>query len=237
MEDADLTLALEGALWGAFGTTGQRCTATSRLILHRDIKKDLTDMLVARAEKIKIGDGLDESVEMGPLINHATREKVHRYVQIGKEEGARLLTGGSIYEEGKWIDGYFYRPTIFDQVSPSMRIAQEEIFGPVLSVIEVKSFDEAIEVINGTPYGLSSSVYTRDVQRAFHAMRDIEAGITYINGPTIGAEVHLPFGGVKDTGNGHREAGTTVYDIFSEWKSVYIDYSGKLQKAQIDNAD
>jgi len=237
MEDADLNLALEGALWGAFGTTGQRCTATSRLILHRDIKKDLTDMLVARAEKIKIGDGLDESVEMGPLINHAAREKVHRYVQIGKEEGARLLTGGSIYEEGKWIDGYFYRPTIFDHVSPSMRIAQEEIFGPVLSVIEVKSFDEAIEVINGTPYGLSSSVYTRDVQRAFHAMRDIEAGITYINGPTIGAEVHLPFGGVKDTGNGHREAGTTVYDIFSEWKSVYIDYSGKLQKAQIDNAE
>src|SRR5215475_7914700 len=236
MEDADLNLALEGALWGAFGTTGQRCTATSRLILHRDIKKDLTDMLVARAERIKIGDGLDESVEMGPLINHAAREKVHRYVQIGKEEGARLLTGGSIYEEGKWIDGYFYRPTIFDQVSPSMRIAQEEIFGPVLSVIEVKSFDEAIEVINGTPYGLSSSVYTRDVQRAFHGMRDIEAGITYINGPTIGAEVHLPFGGVKDTGNGHREAGTTVYDIFSEWKSVYIDYSGKLQKAQIDNA-
>jgi aldehyde dehydrogenase (NAD+) len=237
MEDADLNLALEGALWGAFGTTGQRCTATSRLILHRDIKKDLTDMLVARAERIKIGDGLDESVEMGPLINHAAREKVHRYVQIGKEEGARLLTGGSIYEEGKWIDGYFYRPTIFDHVSPSMRIAQEEIFGPVLSVIEVKSFEEAIEVINGTPYGLSSSVYTRDVQRAFHAMRDIEAGITYINGPTIGAEVHLPFGGVKDTGNGHREAGTTVYDIFSEWKSVYIDYSGKLQKAQIDNAE
>jgi alpha-ketoglutaric semialdehyde dehydrogenase len=237
MEDADLSLALEGALWGAFGTTGQRCTATSRLILHRDIKKELTDMLVARAETIKIGDGLDESVEMGPLINHAAREKVHRYVQIGKEEGARLLTGGSIYEEGKWIDGYFYRPTIFDQLSPAMRIAQEEIFGPVLSIIEVKSFEEAIEVLNGTPYGLSSSIYTRDVERSFRAMRDIEAGITYINGPTIGAEVHLPFGGVKDTGNGHREAGTTVYDIFSEWKSIYVDYSGKLQKAQIDNAE
>src|SRR4029434_9691443 len=200
MADADLNLALEGALWGAFGTTGQRCTATSRLILHRDIKKELTDMLVARAEKIKIGDGLDESVEMGPLINHAAREKVHQYVENGKGEGARLLIGGSIYEEGKWIDGYFYRPTIFDQVTPSMRIAQEEIFGPVLSVIEVKSFDEAIEVINGTTYGLSSSVYTRDVERAFRAMRDIEAGITYINGPTIGAEVHLPFGGVEDTG-------------------------------------
>jgi aldehyde dehydrogenase (NAD+) len=237
MEDADLNLALEGALWGAFGTTGQRCTATSRLILHRDIKKELTDMLVARAEKIRIGDGLDENIEMGPLINHAAREKVHRYVQIGKGEGARLLIGGSIYEEGKWIDGYFYRPTIFDQVTPALRIAQEEIFGPVLSIIEVKSFEEAIEVLNGTPYGLSSSIYTRDVERSFRAMRDIEAGITYINGPTIGAEVHLPFGGVKDTGNGHREAGTTVYDIFSEWKSIYVDYSGKLQKAQIDNAE
>ncbi|HEY3302640.1 MAG TPA: aldehyde dehydrogenase family protein [Candidatus Binatia bacterium] len=237
MEDADLDLALEGALWGAFGTTGQRCTATSRLLLHRDIKKRFTDMLVARAEKIKIGDGLDESVEMGPLINEAAREKVHRYVQVGKDEGARLLTGGTIYEEGKWIDGYFYRPTIFDQVAPSMRIAQEEIFGPVLSIIEIKSFEEATEILNGTPYGLSSSVYTRDVACAFRAVRDFEAGITYINGPTIGAEVHLPFGGVKDTGNGHREAGTTVYDIFTEWKSVYVDYSGKLQKAQIDNAE
>lgn len=237
MEDADLKLALEGALWGAFGTTGQRCTATSRLILHRQIKKELTDMLVERAKKIKIGDGLDESVEMGPLINEAAREKVHGYVQIGKEEGARLLTGGTVSEEGKWRQGYFYRPTLFDRVTPDMRIAQEEIFGPVLSVIEVQSFEQAIEVLNGTPYGLSSSIYTRDVGRAFRALRDIEAGITYINGPTIGAEVHLPFGGVKETGNGHREAGTTVYDIFSEWKSVYIDYSGKLQKAQIDNIE
>jgi len=237
MEDADLKLALEGALWGAFGTTGQRCTATSRLILHRQIKKELTDMLVERAEKIKIGDGLDESVEMGPLINEAAREKVHGYVQIGKEEGARLLTGGTVYEEGKRRQGYFYRPTLFDRVTPDMRIAQEEIFGPVLSVIEVQSFEQAIEVLNGTLYGLSSSIYTRDVGRAFRALRDIEAGITYINGPTIGAEVHLPFGGVKETGNGHREAGTTVYDIFSEWKSVYIDYSGRLQKAQIDNIE
>jgi aldehyde dehydrogenase (NAD+) len=237
MEDAELELAIEGALWGAFGTTGQRCTATSRLILHRDIRNEFTERLAARAEQIVIGDGLDETVEMGPLINGAAREKVHRYVQIGKQEGARLVIGGAIFEEGKWIDGYFYRPTIFDRVTPSMRIAQEEIFGPVLSIIEVASFEQAIDVINSTPYGLSSSLYTRDVARAFRAMRDIEAGITYINGPTIGAEVHLPFGGVKDTGNGHREAGTTVYDIFSEWKSVYVDYSGKLQKAQIDNAE
>ena len=237
MEDADLNLALEGVLWGAFGTTGQRCTATSRLILHRDIRKELTERLVDQAKKIRIGDGLDEKTEMGPLINEAARRKVHRYVQIGKEEGARLLLGGEFYGEGKWIDGYFYRPTIFDQATPTMRIAQEEIFGPVLSIIEVKSFEESLEVLNGIPYGLSSSIYTRDVARAFRAMRDIEAGITYINGPTIGAEVHLPFGGVKETGNGHREAGTTVYDIFSEWKSVYVDYSGKLQKAQIDKVE
>jgi aldehyde dehydrogenase (NAD+) len=235
MEDADLDLALEGALWGAFGTTGQRCTATSRLILHCDIKQRLTDALVARAEKIKIGDGLDENVEMGPLINPAAREKVERYIDVGKNEGARLLTGGALYDQGACAHGWFFQPTIFDQVTPRMRIAQEEIFGPVLSVIEVKSFEEAVEVLNGTAYGLSSAIYTADVGRAFRAMRDLEAGITYINGPTIGAEVHLPFGGVKDTGNGHREAGTTVYDIFTEWKSIYIDYSGKLQKAQIDN--
>jgi len=237
MDDADLELALEGALWGAFGTTGQRCTATSRLILHRDIKKKMTDMLVARAEKITIGDGLDESVEMGPLINQAAREKVQRYIMIGKDDGARLVMGGAVYDKGNCKDGWFFQPTIFDQVMPRMRIAQEEIFGPVLSIIEVKSFEEAIDVLNGTAYGLSSAIYTADVGRAFRAMRDIEAGITYINGPTIGAEVHLPFGGVKDTGNGHREAGTTVYDIFSELKAIYVDYSGKLQKAQIDNAE
>jgi aldehyde dehydrogenase (NAD+) len=237
MEDADLELAIEGALWGAFGTTGQRCTATSRLIVHREVAKNMTDMLVERARKIKIGDGLDESVEMGPLINEAARQKVLSYVEIGKQEGARLLTGGSAYDADACADGYFFQPTIFDRVTPNMRIAQEEIFGPVLSIIEVESFETAIKVLNGTRYGLSSSIYTRDVARAFRAMRDIEAGITYINGPTIGAEVHLPFGGVKDTGNGHREAGTTVYDIFTEWKSVYVDYSGKLQKAQIDNVE
>ncbi|HME63234.1 MAG TPA: aldehyde dehydrogenase family protein [Candidatus Binatia bacterium] len=237
MDDGDLDLAVEGALWGAFGTTGQRCTATSRLIVHRQVAKKLTDMLVARVRTLKIGDGLDESVDMGPLINEAAREKVMGYIDIGKREGARLLMGGSTYRSGSCGNGFFFEPTIFDQVKPDMRIAQEEIFGPVLSIIEINSFEEAIEVLNGTAYGLSSSIYTQDVGRAFRAMRDIEAGITYINGPTIGAEVHLPFGGVKDTGNGHREAGTTVYDIFTEWKSVYVDYSGKLQKAQIDNAE
>jgi len=237
MEDADLDLAIEGALWGAFGTTGQRCTATSRLIVHRNIAKKITEALVALAEKIKIGDGLDESVEMGPLINQSARAKVLRYIEIGKQEGARLCTGGAIHDAGACANGYFFQPTIFNRVAPDMRIAQEEIFGPVLSIIEIKSFEEAIAVLNGTAYGLSSSIYTNDVARAFRAMRDIEAGITYINGPTIGAEVHLPFGGVKDTGNGHREAGTTVYDIFTEWKSIYVDYSGRLQKAQIDNAE
>ncbi|HKY08011.1 MAG TPA: aldehyde dehydrogenase family protein [Candidatus Binatia bacterium] len=237
MEDADLELAAEGALWGAFGTTGQRCTATSRLIVHREVGKKITDMLIERARNLKIGSGLDEGIDMGPLINQHAREKVLGYIDIGKREGARLLIGGSVYEKGSCAKGYFFEPTIFDQVKPGMRIAQEEIFGPVLSIIEVNSFDEAVAALNGTAYGLSSSIYTRDVTRAFRAMRDIEAGITYINGPTIGAEVHLPFGGVKDTGNGHREAGTTVYDIFSEWKSIYVDYSGKLQKAQIDNAE
>jgi len=237
MEDADLELALEGALWGAFGTTGQRCTATSRLILHRDIKKAFTEKLVARAEKIKIGDGLNEEVEMGPLINDAAVEKVQGYVQVGKKEGARLLTGGSPCRDKTLQRGFFFQPTVFDRVTPQMRIAKEEIFGPVVSIIEVKNFEEAVPVLNGTAYGLSSSIYTRDVARAFRAIRNLEAGITYINGPTIGAEVHLPFGGVKDTGNGHREAGTTVIDIFTEWKTVYVDYSGKLQKAQIDNVD
>ena len=237
MEDADLGLAVEGALWGAFGTTGQRCTATSRLILHHDIKTEFIDRLVARIEKIKIGDGLDESVEIGPLINQAARDKVQSYMEIGRQEGASVLIGGSAYDIGACANGFFFEPTILDRVTPNMRVAQEEIFGPVLSVIEVPDFDAAIAVLNGTRYGLSSSIYTADVNRAFRAMRDIEAGITYINGPTIGAEVHLPFGGVKDTGNGHREAGTTVYDIFSEWKSIYVDYSGRLQKAQIDNAE
>ncbi|HEQ60242.1 MAG TPA: aldehyde dehydrogenase family protein [Firmicutes bacterium] len=234
MADADLDLAAEGVLWGAFGTTGQRCTATSRLILHQAIKDALLDKLLKRVRKIKIGNGLDESVEMGPLINEGQRKIVHDYVQIGQKEGAKLLIGGNFYQQGECEKGFFYAPTIFDGVKPGMRIAQEEIFGPVLSVLTVKSFEEAVKVHNGVAYGLSSSIYTQDVNLASRAIRDLEAGITYINGPTIGAEVSLPFGGVKDTGNGHRESGTTVYDMFTEWKSVYIDFSGKLQKAQID---
>ena len=221
MDDGDLELAVEGALWGAFGTTGQRCTATSRLILHRQIAKKLTDMLVERARALRIGDGLDESVDMGPLINEAAREKVLGYIDVGKREGARLVTGGSMCKSGSCANGFFFEPTIFDQVKPDMRIAQEEIFGPVLSILEVNSFEEAIEVLNSTAYGLSSSIYTQDVTRAFRAMRDIEAGITYINGPTIGAEVHLPFGGVKGSGYG-RFGGQAALDEFTELRWINV---------------
>ncbi len=237
MNDANLEVALDGILWGAFGTTGQRCTATSRLILQEGIHDRFVDMLVEATKKLKLGDGLLPSTDVGPLINEKAREKVHRYVQIGKDEGARLITGGEFATDGELSRGWFYKPTIFVDVKPGMRIEQEEIFGPVLSVIKVKDLDEAIAVLNDTEYGLSSSIYTQDVNAAFRAMRDIEAGITYINGPTIGAEAHFPFGGVKNTGNGHREGGWTAYDIFTEWKVVYVDYSGKLQRAQIDNAE
>ncbi len=234
LEDADLDLAVDGALWGAFGTTGQRCTATSRLIVTRSVHDEMVSRLVERAGKLRLGDGLEPGIDIGPVVNRGQRDRVHAYVEIGKAEGAKLVTGGSPAEDGALAQGHFYKPTIFDHVTPAMRIAVEEIFGPVLSVITVSSFEEAIQVLNGTPYGLSSSIYTADVNRAMRAIRDIEAGITYVNGPTIGAEVQLPFGGVKETGNGHREGGPTVIDAFTEWKSVYIDYSGKLQKAQID---
>jgi aldehyde dehydrogenase (NAD+) len=235
MDDADLDLALEGVLWGAFGTTGQRCTATSRLILHRPIAGGFTERLVEAARALRVGNGLDPATQVGPLVNQGQLDTTASYVDIGKKEGAELLCGGEPIRGGAHDKGFFYRPTLFGKVRPTMRIAQEEIFGPVLSVLTVDSFEEAIHVLNDTPYGLSSSIYTQDVNRAMRAVRDIEAGITYVNGPTIGAEVHLPFGGVKDTGNGHREASHTVLDIFTEWKSVYVDYSGKLQRAQIDN--
>ncbi len=236
MEDADLELALEGVLWGAFGTTGQRCTATSRLILHRPIKQKFMEMLIKRAEAIKIGNGLNPGVEMGPCIDEGQRDTVHGYVEIGKnEDKATLVTGGEFATGGDLDKGWFYKPTIFDDVQPGMRIAQEEIFGPVLSVLTVDTFEEAIEVLNGTRYGLSSSIYTKDVNSAFAAIRDIECGITYINGPTIGAECHMPFGGFKATGNGHREGGWEVYEFYTETKTCYVDFSGRLQRAQIDN--
>jgi alpha-ketoglutaric semialdehyde dehydrogenase len=235
MDDADLTLALDGVLWGAFGTTGQRCTATSRLILHDNVYDKFMEMLVERTKRLRLGDGLLPTIDIGPCINEAQRRIVQSYVEIGKYEGAQLVCGGSIAFQGDLTKGWFFEPTIFGNVKPTMRIAQEEIFGPVLSVIRTTSLEEAVGILNGTIYGLSSSLYTRDVNKAFEAIRDIQAGIVYINVPTIGAEAHLPFGGVKQTGNGHREGGWAVYDFFTEWKSVYIDYSGKLQRAQIDN--
>lgn len=234
MEDADLNLALEGALWGAFGTTGQRCTATSRIFVQEKIFNEFKNKFIERAQKVKIGDGLKEGVEMGPLINEAQRERVHGYVEVGKKEGAKLEIGGRPVDGKDFEKGFFYETTVFTDVNPKMRIAQEEIFGPVTGLIPFKRFEDAVQRVNDSPYGLSSSLYSRDVNFAMKAIRDLEAGITYINGPTIGAEVHLPFGGVKNTGNGHREAGESAIDLFSEWKSVFVDYSGKLQKAQID---
>jgi aldehyde dehydrogenase (NAD+) len=237
MDDADLELALEGVLWGAFGTTGQRCTATSRLILHQAIYDKFIDMLTARAKALKLGNGLEPDVQVGPLVNEGQRATVEQYVEIGKKEGARLVYGGERETGSKYANGFFYKPTIFADVTPEMTISREEIFGPVLSVLRVASLEEAIAVLNNTVYGLSSSIYTKNVNSAFKAIRDIEAGITYVNGPTIGAECHMPFGGVKETGNGHREGGWSVYEFFTELKTVYIDFSGRLQRAQIDNRE
>ncbi len=236
MDDANLELALDAVLWGAFGTTGQRCTATSRLILHEKIHDKFLKMLVERVNKLKLGYGNDKGVDVGPCVSEAQRETVNDYVKIGlNEDKATLVAGGDYAKEGNLAKGWFYKPTIFKDVTPDMRIAKEEIFGPVLAVLKCNSLDNAVEILNGTEYGLSSSIFTNNVNDAFRAVRDIQAGITYINGATIGAEAHMPFGGVKATGNGHREGGWTVYDFYSEWKAVYIDYSGKLQRAQIDN--
>jgi aldehyde dehydrogenase (NAD+) len=229
MDDAELRLAAEGILWGAFGTTGQRCTAASRLLVHSKARKKLVEMLARSARKMRLGNPVLKTTDVGPLINRAAQEKSEKYVRIGKEEGARLVCGGR-KPSGR---GYFYQPTIFDSVTPDMRIAQEEIFGPVLSVIEFEGLDEAIDIANGVEYGLSSAIYTKDLSKAFRAIERIEAGLTYINSSTIGSEVHLPFGGVKSTGH-TREAGITGIDEFSHLKTVYVDYSGKLQKAQID---
>jgi acyl-CoA reductase-like NAD-dependent aldehyde dehydrogenase len=236
LDDADLELAVEGIVWSAFGTSGQRCTAASRVIVQDGVYERLQSKLVAVAEQLRLGVGWEDDTDVGPVINKAALEKIHSYTQIGQDEGAKLLTGGEIATGNGFEKGFYYRPTIFGDVDPQMRIAQEEIFGPTTAMIRVRDVDEAISVSNGIKYGLSSSIFTRDVNKAFRAMRDLQAGITYINAGTIGAEVHLPFGGTKDTGNGHREAGQAALDVFTEWKSIYVDYSGKLQKAQIDTS-
>jgi aldehyde dehydrogenase (NAD+) len=234
MDDAHLDLAIDGCVWGGFGTTGQRCTAASRVVVHERVYREFLDRFVARVRALRVGDGLDAKTEMGPSISKGQLETVMNYVAIGQQEGARLACGGHPLTSDTWKDGFFHEPTIFCDVAPKMRIAQEEIFGPVVSVIPCRSFEEAIAIGNDVQYGLSASIYTQDINRAFAAMRDLYTGIFYVNAPTIGAEVHLPFGGTKNTGNGHREAGTAALDVFSEWKSVYVDFSGKLQRAQID---
>jgi alpha-ketoglutaric semialdehyde dehydrogenase len=237
MDDADIDNAIEGSVWGAFGTSGQRCTASSRLIVHKKVYKQFAAKLVERTKALRVGNGSDPKVEVGPVINQDAVEKILSYIDIGEnEDGATRACGGKHLTKGDYAHGYYIEPTVFTDVTPEMRIAQEEIFGPVTSVIPTNSLEEAIEIANGVRYGLSAAIYTADVNRAFHAMDETYTGIFYVNSATIGAEVHLPFGGTKATGNGHREAGTQVLDIFSEWKSVYVDYSGRLQRAQIDNA-
>jgi aldehyde dehydrogenase (NAD+) len=237
LDDADLDLAVDGIVWSAFGTSGQRCTAASRVIVQQGVYETLQKRLVEASEKLRLGPGWEPDTDVGPVINRRSLEKIHSYTEIGQDEGARLLTGGEVATDNGLERGNFYRPTIFADVEPGMRIAQEEIFGPTTALVPVRDFDEAIRVANGVQYGLSSSIFTRDVNKAFRAMRDLQSGITYVNAGTIGAEVHLPFGGTKDTGNGHREAGQAALDVFTEWKSIYVDYSGKLQRAQIDNVE
>jgi acyl-CoA reductase-like NAD-dependent aldehyde dehydrogenase len=235
LDDADLDLAIEGILWSAFGTTGQRCTACSRVIAQQGIKKQLVEKLVQRTQQLRLGNGLLPTTDVGPVINKKAVEKIHEYTGIAKKEGARVLVGGEPATEGDLGKGSFYKPTIFDNVTPTMRVAQEEIFGPSLSVIAASSMEEAIQINNHTNFGLSTSVYTTNVNKAFEAMRDVTTGLLYINAGTIGSEVQLPFGGTRGTGNGHREGGgPVVLDTFTEWKSIYVDYSGRLQRAQID---
>ena len=234
MEDANLDLALDGALWAGFGTTGQRCTAASRIVIHKDVYDQFAKRLLERARKLKVGNGLYPETQVGPVINKEQLKTVERYVEIGKKEGARVLCGGERVTGGEYDRGWFYAPTIFSDCTPAMRICQEEIFGPVVALIPCSDLDDAIEIGNGVVYGLSSSIYTRNVNNAFKAMQEMQTGIFYVNAPTIGAEIHLPFGGTKHTGNGHREAGTAALDFYSEWKSIYIDYSDRLQRAQID---
>ena len=241
MDDADVDLAVDGALWGAFGTAGQRCTAASRLVVHRKVYDEFVEKLAGRARKMRVGYGLDPKTDMGPNVSASQLKTVEKYVEIGKGEGATLVAGGSALsgkgDSWDYSKGFFHQPTVFADVRPDMRIAQEEIFGPVTAVIPCGSLEEAIAIGNGVRYGLSSSIYTNNVRNAFIAMRDMDTGIFYVNAPTIGAETHLPFGGTKETGNGHREAGVAGIDVFSEWKSCYVDYSGSLQRAQIDTEE
>jgi len=236
MEDANLDLAVDGAVWGGFGTSGQRCTAASRVAVHTKVYREFLNLFAERTRALRLGDGLDPDTNVGPVVNETQLQTVMKYVEIGKNEGARLAVGGHRAQSGELAHGWFHEPTIFTDADPKMTIAQEEIFGPVVALIPFSSFDEAMRIANGVKYGLSASIYTRNVNQAYRAMRDLETGIVYVNAPTIGAEIQLPFGGRKSTGNGHREAGTAAIDFYSEWKTLYIDYSDRLQRAQIDTA-
>jgi aldehyde dehydrogenase (NAD+) len=234
MDDANLELAVDGAVWGGFGTTGQRCTAASRVVLHKKAYKEFVDRFVARVKSLRVGNGLDPKTQMGPCISESQRATVEGYVKIAKDEGAKLLAGGHRLDKGEHAKGWFHEPTVFGDCDPQMRVSCEEIFGPVVALIPVDSLEQAIAVGNSVEYGLSAAIYTQDINNAFRAMNEMYTGIFYVNAPTIGAETHLPFGGTKNTGNGHREACVQALDVFSEWKSIYIDYSGHLQRAQID---
>ena len=234
LDDADLDLAIDGAVWSAFGTSGQRCTAASRMIVQDPVREEFTERLVTRANALRLGNGLEVTTDVGPVVNTESLAKINRYMDIGRDEGAAIAAGGA-RASGNGLDrGYFFQPTIFTGVQPQMRIAQEEIFGPVTDVITCSGLDNGVAIVNDVPYGLVASIFTRDISKAMRAMERITTGIVYINAGTIGAEVQLPFGGTRGTGNGHREAGQAALDSYSEWKSVYIDYSGRLQKAQID---
>lgn len=234
MEDANLDLAVEGILWSTFGTAGQRCTACSRVIVHQNVKEEVVNRLLKAMDQLTIGDGLDQKTKVGPVVNKAALEKINHYVQIGKQEGATLVRGGNILSEPPYDKGFYFEPTLFTDVTPNMTIAQEEIFGPIISLIEVSSLEEAIDVNNGVKFGLSSAIFSQDVNTIFKAQHLLDTGIVYINAGTTGAEIHLPFGGTKGTGNGHRDSGQAALDVYTEWKSIYVDYSGKLQRAQID---
>jgi alpha-ketoglutaric semialdehyde dehydrogenase len=234
LDDAQIDLAVDGIVWSAFGTSGQRCTAASRVIAHRAVAAEIIDRVVGRAKKMRMGHGLEATTDLGPVVSKAAQEKVASYIPIAQKEGATVAAGGHVPTAGALGKGFFHEPTVLTDVKPNMRVAQEEIFGPVTAIIEATDVDDAIRIVNSTKYGLSCSIFTQNVNNAFKFMRDAECGIVYVNAGTIGAEIQLPFGGMKATGNGHREAGRAALDVYSEWKSIYIDYSGKLQRAQID---
>ncbi len=233
LEDADMNLAVESTAQGAFGSTGQRCTATSRAIVVDKVADNFIERMVARAEALRIGDGMSDETEVGPLVDAKQFRNVLRYIDVGKEDGASLVAGGGPADGAGLRKGYFVKPTVFAGVTPDMRIAREEVFGPVLSVMRVQDFEEAMRVANDSEYGLSSSIFTNDAARIFRFVDEIETGMTHVNSPTTGGEAHVPFGGVKATGIGEREQGSTALDFYTELKVVYVDYTGRKREGNL----